>query len=803
MLSHAQSLQVEWARKMDGGSLYNAWADYWHEANTCAVDPFGNLAVVSYYGGAGVVGGATPGEDITVPDAVGGGDILVARYGADGVPSWAFTLGSVEIDAPTGVFADHHGNIYVSAFSRGALDVDPGPGEFIVDPADGDQDMLILKYDSTGAFVHAIHWEVPFVNPYAGQVSRMGMDAAGNLYIAGFFCASIVLGSTGTPGQLTGADQYTTALVAKYDPDGLLLDYFALPADQQSSTILDLVVEPDGGIFITGDFNFGIDMDPGPGDVHLNGWGLRNAFFARYDADLQLQWAHTLEGTNEHVGIVACPGHEGGYVVGGWFSGNTTFHIGGEPFTYGAGSDGSDLYLLGIGADGAFTWVRRLAASGNDLPMALAAKSDNTFYFSFTWTGHLNLDQGVSDHTFSNTGLPHYDMGLARYRMDNGAFLSAHAYGSGGGVTNYADIEILDNALYMVGLFSDQLNVDIPNGGPVLTTTSSGALAVVKYCHVPGAITLSVEGEELVLCPGTDTTITAFGAEQFHWYTVPDGGIPIASGPSITLVADTSVTFYVEGRNGSCAGQRVPLSVVVRPRVDIVEDTVVICAGDTVQLHYTGLADSFTFSDPAVFTTGLPFFADAIMVAEAFDAASSCSTSDTAWVVVKELPFVDLVLSPDTACLLDGSVTLTGGSPAGGTWSSDGEIDGDQFLPLMSGPGTFAVFYTVEGENGCSATAQANIHVAVCIGTAIGGTGLPAGVRVFPQPARSELFVEHDAGIGQAVLMDATGRTVRTAAGQGTARMRVDVHGLAPGRYVLRLTMVEGTLVTVPVLLAH
>ncbi len=410
------------------------------------------------------------------------------------------------------------------------------------------------------------------------------------------------------------------------------------------------------------------------------------------------------------------------------------------------------------------------------------------------------MDEAGSGFGFHNTGFPQYDMGLARYRMDDGAFLAAHDFGVVPDI-NYVDVELLGSALYATASFSGSVNVHIPGGGPVLTS-NTGALAVVKYCHVPEQVNLSVAGPELVLCPGTETTLTGSGAEQYNWYTVADAGVPFATGTSITLLADTSFTLYLEGVNGTCAAPRIPLSVVVRPVVDITEEQVSVCAGDTVLLHYTGLADSFVASAPAVFTTGLPFHADGVVWIQATDVATGCVTSDTAWVTVLERPFVDLVLSPDSVCVLTGSVPLTGGSPAGGTWSSTGEMNGDEFWPLQSGLGFFTVSYTVLGDNGCTATASDLIQVANCIGTGMHEAST-ADLRVFPVPADGELTVVHDAGIRTARLLDATGRIVRTTIGLGAQRIGMDVSGLAPGRYVLQVISADGVRSVMPVLLAR
>ncbi|HLP19299.1 MAG TPA: choice-of-anchor J domain-containing protein, partial [Chitinophagales bacterium] len=82
--------------------------------------------------------------------------------------------------------------------------------------------------------------------------------------------------------------------------------------------------------------------------------------------------------------------------------------------------------------------------------------------------------------------------------------------------------------------------------------------------------------------------------------------------------------------------------------------------------------------------------------------ASGCSgTASNAITVVCPTGVASLSLTPDEVCSNDGALTLTGGSPAGGTYSGTG-VTGGQFDPAS---GTQTITYTYIDPYGCTHTA--------------------------------------------------------------------------------------------------
>jgi hypothetical protein len=65
----------------------------------------------------------------------------------------------------------------------------------------------------------------------------------------------------------------------------------------------------------------------------------------------------------------------------------------------------------------------------------------------------------------------------------------------------------------------------------------------------------------------------------------------------------------------------------------------------------------------------------------------------------------------EALCVEDGIITLTAGSPAGGTYTGTGIIGINQFDPQIAGDGSHTITYTYVDPGGCSANATDNITV--------------------------------------------------------------------------------------------
>lgn len=151
---------------------------------------------------------------------------------------------------------------------------------------------------------------------------------------------------------------------------------------------------------------------------------------------------------------------------------------------------------------------------------------------------------------------------------------------------------------------------------------------------------------------------------------------------------------------------------------------------------------------------------------------------DSIGVTANALPAVTVSLPLDTACINLGPVTLSGESPAGGTWSGPG-VTGNQYNPGATGSGTFGMMYTyMYSATGCSATATDSIVADICNGVE---NVVNTSIEIYPNPNNGEfVIIPSGAGVVDIYIYDSAGQLVNAQqanCSQSNA-IRIDSSGL-------------------------
>jgi hypothetical protein len=244
-------------------------------------DPSGNVLFAKQLGGKGtsavdsiavtsagsiLLGGAFTGTVTFGPSTLtaAGQDGFVSRLDGSGHFVWTQPI----VDAQTGTFAaaivaDASGNVYVSGpFSGsakfGAITLPGGPGT---------SDVFVAKLNSAGTF----QWAVQMGNSGDDETNSLAIDAAGNLYTAGFYQGTATFGST----TLTASADFDS-FVAKLNNAGVVVwaDDMGGPGNASASGV---AVDGAGDVYSTGDYGytdqttsaFASDFDAGPATYDL------------------------------------------------------------------------------------------------------------------------------------------------------------------------------------------------------------------------------------------------------------------------------------------------------------------------------------------------------------------------------------------------------------------------------------------------------------------------------------------------------------------------------------------------------
>jgi hypothetical protein len=298
-------------------------------------------------------------------------DVVISGWGS--VPGLGW-LRSAEVE-PHAVAVDAEGNVFVGG--ELALGADLGGGTLAGEPGTSfANDAFLVSYTASGEH----RWSKRFGGQGYDRFLGLDIDANGALYATGEFTQGANLG----PGALT-EDQ---VLVAGFSNEGDL----RWTTELDVARAQDLRAQPDGTLYVTGEFGGTVDLGAGP----LTSAGL-DGFLVSLGSDGSYRWSTHVAGTgNEYGWALATDGS--GVVVIGAFSSTTT--IGSVPLE----GTGNDIFVASFDESGGHRWSRAAGGAEGNWPGGVAVGTDGATYA----TGSHDVD-GIGTANESDFFLSSFD----------------------------------------------------------------------------------------------------------------------------------------------------------------------------------------------------------------------------------------------------------------------------------------------------------------------------------------------------------------------------------------------------------
>jgi hypothetical protein len=235
--------------------------------------------------------------------------------------------------------------------------------------------------------------------------------------------------------------------------------------------------------------------------------------------------------------------------------------------------------------------------------------------------------------------------------------------------------------------------------------------------NAPPSATLSGT-QTICSSQSANLSVNFTGSAPFN-FTYSNGTVntPVttSSNPYTLVVSPTSTTTYtlVSMSNGSCNGTTAGSAIVtvIVPTNATLAAFSPVCINAGLQTLsggtpaggvYSGTGVSAGKFDPSVGTQTITY---------TVTYASGCTRSASQVFTVNPLPTVQLG-SFASVCNTAAAFTLTGGTPAGGTYSGTAVVN-NIFTPSVAGVGTITITYTVT-VSGCSNSASKPLQVTAC-----------------------------------------------------------------------------------------
>jgi hypothetical protein len=261
-------------------------------------------------------------------------------------------------------------------------------------------------------------------------------------------------------------------------------------------------------------------------------------------------------------------------------------------------------------------------------------------------------------------------------------------------------------------------------------------------------------------------------------FTLPSISNENISGTWSPVINNTATTTYTFMPNtGQCANSQTMTVVVNSPSTPTFTQLPAICSGGTISLPSVSNENVSGTWSPAINNTATTTYIFAPNTGQ-------CANTQTMTVTVNPLPTVTLA-SFNSVCDTAGLVNLTGGSPAGGTYSGT-SVSNNSFNTSV-GIGSYPITYSYTNSNGCSSNATQNLLVISCAGSNVIEL-IENGIMLYPNPTSDAFTIEtsEDLTGNIFVIQDVSGRVLSSGRLVGN-KTTIQVSSLSTGSYYFRL----------------
>ena len=229
-----------------------------------------------------------------------------------------------------------------------------------------------------------------------------------------------------------------------------------------------IIEDPNGDIFVVGQFSGTADFDPGPAVFNMTPSGFWDIYILKLDANGNFIWALQFGNINGSVGKDIVIGDNSNIYITGWFTNTIDFDPG--PGVANLSSQGfDDAFLLKLDLNGNYQWAKSFGGPAFDKAYNVEI-TNSGIYLNGDFRNTVDFDPGPGVFNLSTAGT--LDIFVSKLDL-NGDFLWATS--AEGNTSNDSAFDIavdeFDN-VYSTGIFYG--NVDFDPGPNTLFKNSNG-----------------------------------------------------------------------------------------------------------------------------------------------------------------------------------------------------------------------------------------------------------------------------------------------------------------------------------------
>jgi len=376
---------------------------------------------------------------------------------------WAASMGGTGADSVFSITTDANGDVYITGYFEGTADFDPGVGTFNL-ISGGNRDIFVQKMDVLGNLI----WAKSIGGTGNDKGSSIVVDAFGDIYITGAFQNIVDFDPGVGTTNITSAGGWDI-FILKLDINGNLIwahGYGSTSLFSSGDFGNAVSTDATGNVYVTGSFGETVDFDPGTGSSILTATNNGSIFIQKFDLNGNLLWAKSTEGTGSTFGKSIDIDNSGNIYITGLFLQTVDFDPGTGTFNLTSQqTNGWDIFIQKLDANGNFNWVKAMNGNGLKLPNAITIDNSGNVYSTGDFFDSVDFDPGTGVTNFTANFRDSYVQ-----KLDvNGNLLWVKQIGADRSFSIASDVS---GNVYITGAFGG--TVDFDPGSGVFNMTANG-----------------------------------------------------------------------------------------------------------------------------------------------------------------------------------------------------------------------------------------------------------------------------------------------------------------------------------------
>jgi len=374
------------------------------EVNDIVTDSAGNLYVAGRVSGNVDFDGS---EGYYIIEGNGTYDAFLAKYDPLGNLIWVNTFGAQYDDEVHGLAIDDS-VLYIVGNFQDSVDFDSSLGTAILGSHNGNSDIFLAKYDTSGQYI----WAIDIGGNGSDYGRAVGVDSNGDVYITGDFKVTTDFDPSVSSALVT-TNGTADVFLAKYDNFGNYIwakGIGGLWFDRSN----DIAVDANDNIFITGWFSDSANFDSLDVNDYVLAEGVHDVFLAKYSANGSCEWVNGIGsiGVQNKAYSVAIDVNNNAYITG-QMQGTVDFDPTMSVANITASGSAFDMFLAKYNENGEYVWAFGVGDDYSAIGSSLTIDNNQDLYVTGSFGNTVDFDPSLN--TANLTAFGQSDIYVAKY----------------------------------------------------------------------------------------------------------------------------------------------------------------------------------------------------------------------------------------------------------------------------------------------------------------------------------------------------------------------------------------------------